>query len=77
LASRQFFSLTQCRCGELERLNCYGVMELEACGGVILEGGGGLRLMASVRAELGGINSAGNSFIWCCEIKAMVLALDF
>jgi hypothetical protein len=52
-------------------------MELEACGGVILEGGGGLRLMASVRAELGGINSAGNSFIWCCEIKAMVLALDF
>jgi hypothetical protein len=34
--------------------------------------------MASVTAEFGGgINSAGNSFVWCCEIKAMVLALDF
>jgi hypothetical protein len=52
-------------------------MELEACGGVILEGGGGLKINGFRSAEFGGINSAGNSFVWCCEIKAMVLALDF
>jgi hypothetical protein len=41
LGSSRFFSLIWRRCGELEILNCNGVMELEACG-VILGGGGGL-----------------------------------
>jgi hypothetical protein len=76
LGSSRFFSLIWRRCGELEILNCNGVMELEACG-VILGGGGGLINGFSYSRIRGGINSAGNSFVWCCEIKAMVLALDF
>ena len=48
---------------ELERLKFDGVLELEACGGVILVMGVGDPLKTSVTAECLGINSAGNSFI--------------